>query len=82
MPEGEDGPVPGFIDFVEVGVALRLPADRSADDRDRDITDPTNKPRLETIHLSLAARYRACIRSRSCYYWRALSRLHSQPLMP
>src|SRR5262249_24563475 len=66
MPEGEDGPMPGFIDFVEVGVAFRLPADGSADDGDGDISDPTDKPRLETTHLLLAARYRACIRSCSC----------------
>src|SRR5262245_31700251 len=97
MPEGEDSPVPGFINFVEVGVAFRLPADGSADDGDGDITDPTDKRRLETIHLLLAARYRACIRSRSCYCWLratalafaaahviagcAQSRLQSQPLM-
>src|SRR5262245_48346464 len=77
MPEGEDGPVPGFIDFVEVGVAFGLPADRSADDGDADITDPTNKPRLQTIHFLLATRYRACIRAAHVLTGCALSHLHS-----
>ena len=66
MPEGEDGPVPGLMDFVEIVVTFGLPADRSANDGDGDITDPTNKPGLETHPFITGC---------------ALSRLHSQPLM-
>jgi hypothetical protein len=47
MPEREDSAISGFIDFVEVGVAFRFPADGSADDGDCDGSDPADQPSLQ-----------------------------------
>src|ERR1051326_8270256 len=52
VPESKDGAVSAFQDFIEVGIADRLPAHRPADDRDNEITNPADQPCFEPLAAS------------------------------
>ena len=51
MPKGEDRAISGFIDVVEVRVALRLPVNRAADEMDDQESGPAYEPGFEDVFL-------------------------------
>ena len=59
VPKGENRAMSGFVDFIQVGIANRLPAHRTSDDADYEITDPADQACFEPIRSGERSRFRA-----------------------